>query len=216
MGFQLPGSSGLGGGASVPFKFNSSLGGTSAPAGGDKPGSSFPSWLPAAPAKPAAGAAPAQEESDEEDEKKKEELMDTDVVKADLKDEDTMFEVRAKLLKLGADIDDKGRPTDKKRWRDMGVGTLQALKHKTTDKRRLLLRNESSGKILLNAFLYPKQAFKRHKQNIQFFGMVDEPELDADGKLTGQTKPANVMFSVKVAADQAEDTLNKLLAAVPK
>eukprot|EP00618_Florenciella_parvula_P021922 CAMPEP_0119504116 /NCGR_PEP_ID=MMETSP1344-20130328/25071_1 /TAXON_ID=236787 /ORGANISM="Florenciella parvula, Strain CCMP2471" /LENGTH=70 /DNA_ID=CAMNT_0007540457 /DNA_START=42 /DNA_END=254 /DNA_ORIENTATION=+ len=69
---------------------------------------------------------------------------------------------------------------------------------------------------MLNSFLYPKMAFKKAKCNIQFMCTVLEKEIDpATGKMTGEEKPQNIMFSVKCNASDVDATMTKLTGAVP-
>ncbi len=59
-------------------------------------------------------------------------------------DEDVLFEVKAKALSFDF---------DKKTWTSKGVGLFRVLKHRESGKARMLLRQETIGKIILNAAL---------------------------------------------------------------
>ena len=56
--------------------------------------------------------------------------------------EDVLYEVRAKGLRFDSDT---------KAWISKGVGPLRVLKHRETGKRRILLRADPSGKIVINS-----------------------------------------------------------------
>ncbi|KAA1476072.1 hypothetical protein DENSPDRAFT_842961 [Dentipellis sp. KUC8613] len=62
-------------------------------------------------------------------------------------DEETTHAVRVKVLKLSAGKDGKY-------WADMGVGIFRLKKHKETSARRAILRNSSTGKIIINFRIY--------------------------------------------------------------
>ncbi|KAI9705969.1 MAG: hypothetical protein M1836_005375 [Candelina mexicana] len=57
-------------------------------------------------------------------------------------DEDVLYEVRAKALVL-----------EKQKYESKGVGFLRVLKHRETGKVRILLRQDPSGKLIINAAL---------------------------------------------------------------
>lgn len=82
-------------------------------------------------------------------------------------DEDVVFEVRGKALKLssGDDSDDEkgGKKKDKSPWKTMGVGPVRLLKHKTTGAVRILLRGEPRGNIVMNKALLADFSYKTEK-----------------------------------------------------
>ena len=59
-------------------------------------------------------------------------------------DEETLFEVKGKAITYSNEAKD---------WVNKGVGRLRILKHSETGKTRILMRQEPSGKIILNAAL---------------------------------------------------------------
>lgn len=59
-------------------------------------------------------------------------------------DEDILFEVKAKALSFDS---------DKKAWASKGIGLFRVLKHRESGKARMLLRQETIGRIVLNAAL---------------------------------------------------------------
>lgn len=87
---------------------------------------------------------PAEEEQDQEEQ--------LDLTKGPgEEDEDTLFEVRAKAM-----TSDK----ETKNWIGKGVGPLRILKHSETGKTRILMRQDPSGKIVINAALLSSIEYK--------------------------------------------------------
>lgn len=66
-------------------------------------------------------------------------------------DEDTLFEVRAKAMMSDNETKD---------WISKGVGRLRILKHSETGKTRILMRQDPSGKIVINAALLSTIEYK--------------------------------------------------------
>jgi nucleoporin NUP2 len=62
-------------------------------------------------------------------------------------DEETMHSTKAKVFKMGKKKDENG--IEKSSWLDLGVGVLRLKKHKEDNRRRMLLRNSSTGKIVI-------------------------------------------------------------------
>ncbi|TLS28134.1 hypothetical protein PpBr36_01985 [Pyricularia pennisetigena] len=80
-------------------------------------------------------------------------------------DEDVVFEVRAKALKLinkADESDEEVAKKDEKKspWKTMGVGPLRLLKHKTTGGVRILLRGEPRGNVVMNKLLLANYDYK--------------------------------------------------------
>ncbi|KAI6364606.1 hypothetical protein MCOR25_005612 [Pyricularia grisea] len=80
-------------------------------------------------------------------------------------DEDVVFEVRAKALKLinkSDESDEEAAKKDDKKspWKTMGVGPFRLLKHKTTDAVRILLRGEPRGNVVMNKLLLHNYDYK--------------------------------------------------------
>ncbi|KPM35972.1 hypothetical protein AK830_g10604 [Neonectria ditissima] len=85
---------------------------------------------------------------DEDEGEKHEQINLTEGLEAD---EETLHDVRAKVLKFvaaGETSDDK--PKSKSPWSTQGVGPLRLLKHKETNALRLLMRAEPRGNVALN------------------------------------------------------------------
>ncbi|KIK27700.1 hypothetical protein PISMIDRAFT_674604 [Pisolithus microcarpus 441] len=77
--------------------------------------------------------------------------------------EETVHAVRCKVFKL-TKVDDKNE------WKDLGVGILRLKKHKENSIRRVLMRNSSSGRILINFRLFSGLKPSLAKTSISFVG----------------------------------------------
>ncbi|PCH43412.1 PH domain-like protein [Wolfiporia cocos MD-104 SS10] len=64
-------------------------------------------------------------------------------------DEETTHEIKSKVFKMfkkdGGQLE----------WRDQGVGMLRLKQRRETNARRVLMRNSTTGKIILNFSMYP-------------------------------------------------------------
>ncbi|KAG6335573.1 hypothetical protein ID866_3513 [Astraeus odoratus] len=78
-------------------------------------------------------------------------------------EEETMHAVRCKVFKLT-------KKDDKNEWKDLGIGMFRLKKHKETDVRRVLMRNSSTGRILINFRLYSGFKPSLAKTSISFVG----------------------------------------------
>lgn len=83
-------------------------------------------------------------ESNPDDDAEKQEQLDLVAAGPGEEDEDVLFDVKAK----GMSYDPA-----KKSWLSKGVGKLRVLKHRETAKTRILMRQDPSGKIVLNSAL---------------------------------------------------------------
>ncbi|TFK68691.1 hypothetical protein BDN72DRAFT_820948 [Pluteus cervinus] len=79
--------------------------------------------------------------------------------------EDTVHAVKVKAYRLKS-TEENGGPG----WIEQGVGMLRLKKHKETHKRRVLLRNSSTGKINLNFNLYGDMKPSHTKKTVTFIG----------------------------------------------
>ncbi|KIJ67779.1 hypothetical protein HYDPIDRAFT_107273 [Hydnomerulius pinastri MD-312] len=78
-------------------------------------------------------------------------------------DEETMYVVRCKVFRLF-------KTDDKTEWKDLGVGMLKLKKHKETNVRRILMRNSSTGRILINFRVYASLKPNLAKTSVAFLG----------------------------------------------
>jgi hypothetical protein len=97
-------------------------------------------------------------------------------------DEDVLFAVKAKAMIF--ESKDKG-------WATRGVGKLRVLKHRDTAKTRVLLKQEPSGKIILNAALLGTMNYE-HAQNksVKLGVATDVGKLDTWLIRTGKDEDA--------------------------
>ena len=84
--------------------------------------------------------------------------------------EDILFEVRAKALMYDS---------EKKEWPIQGLGPLRVLKDRKTGKTRILLRQDPSGRIVLNAALMSAMSYDYSKPKGVKMGVASD-----DGKLS--------------------------------
>jgi len=87
-------------------------------------------------------------------------------------DEETTYTIKAKVFKFTTDRE--GAPT----WSEMGIGMLRLKKHKETNARRVILRSNTTGKIIINFRIYPGLQPKRTGKTVAFTGHISSPEKD--------------------------------------
>lgn len=78
-------------------------------------------------------------------------------------DEETVHSVKSKVYKMK-------KEGDKTSWTELGTGILRLKKHKTSDQRRLLMRNSSNGKININFNLYSGLKPSQSQKVVSFVG----------------------------------------------
>ncbi|KAK5987534.1 Nuclear pore protein [Cladobotryum mycophilum] len=85
------------------------------------------------------------------------------------KDEETVHDIRAKVLKFvsGGESDDENKAKSKSPWATQGVGPLRLLKHKQTGAVRLLLRAEPRGNVALNKLVLPNMSYKADEKYVK-------------------------------------------------
>lgn len=72
-------------------------------------------------------------------------------VKTNEENEDVIFKIRAKLFKFHPDA---------KEWKERGTGDVKFLKHKETNKVRLLMRRDKTLKVCANHIIAPEYVLK--------------------------------------------------------
>lgn len=169
-------------GAGTPFGNNPNIFNLQPPTGGPSTGTNTPfslgdgSSLATTPARgtpePTGKAETAKEPAkeptktaDDEEGEKHEQINLTDGAE---EGEDTLHEVRAKVLKFipaGSEADDK--PKSKSPWSTQGVGPLRVLQNKETKLVRLLLRAEPRGHVALNRALMPEMSYKADNKYVK-------------------------------------------------
>ena len=75
-------------------------------------------------------------------------------VKSGEEDEEILISIRSKLFIFGETLLDKG--TGKKTWRERGIGEAKILRHKEHQRLRLLMRQETTMKVIANHVLDPR------------------------------------------------------------
>lgn len=122
---------------------------------------------------PAAGTpepgAPVEANKDGNDEEgeKHEQISLTEGAEAE---EETMHEVRAKVLEWVSPDEQSGgddKPKSKSPWSTKGIGPLRVLKHKETNAVRLLLRAEPRGNVALNKALLPDIKYTSNEKYVR-------------------------------------------------
>ncbi|KAG6860765.1 hypothetical protein C0995_007797 [Termitomyces sp. Mi166 len=112
-------------------------------------------------------------------------------------DEDTIHDARLKVFRLNET--DSGSS-----WADLGIGILRIKKHRETSTRRILLRNSSTGKIILNFKLYSGLKPTQNKKSLVFVGH-DE---------TGASQTYTVRLADEKAATTLREVLQKEIASI--
>jgi len=91
------------------------------------------------------GDEPAAEEEAKVEFKPLVQLKEVDVVTHE-EDEGALFKMRAKLFRYDP---------DSKQWKERGTGDVKFLKHKSTNKIRVLMRREKTLKVCANHYISP-------------------------------------------------------------
>ena len=106
-------------------------------------------------------------------------------------DEDRVFEIRAKAMSFDA---------KEKVWTNKGVGPLRVLKHRETSSTRVLMRQDPSGRIVLNSALMGRVKYEHAQKNmVRIVVATDAGKLET--------------YMVKVAKDEDAEKLASLLEA---
>ncbi|KZT29024.1 hypothetical protein NEOLEDRAFT_1175356 [Neolentinus lepideus HHB14362 ss-1] len=106
-------------------------------------------------------------------------------------DEETTHSVKSKVYRFTKNPDD-----EKGKWVDMGVGVLKLKKHKETDARRMLLRNTSTGRVIINFKIYAGLTPKVNSKLVSF---------------TGHEEGQAVNYQLRVKTTEDAEQLNQAL-----
>ncbi|TFY60548.1 hypothetical protein EVJ58_g5075 [Rhodofomes roseus] len=106
--------------------------------------------------------------------------------------ETTTHEIKSKVYKMVKDEDGQSR------WADQGVGMLRLKKHNETDARRMLLRNSSTGKVVINFRIYSGMNARADKNVVSFVGHED----GAQATYRIRTKTEEQATDLKSAVDR--------------
>jgi len=106
--------------------------------------------------------------------------------------EETRHSVKSKVYKLNKAEGGAG-------WTDMGTGILRVKKHNETDRRRLLLRNSSTGKLVINFNIHAGMKPSSNKQTVSFMGHDDH----------GSAIPFRLRVKTESAAQELKNVLDR-------
>ena len=123
-------------------------------------------------------------ESTVEEEAPKDEQISLATARAGEEDEDILFEIRAKAREFA--VDETAEKKGEMSWQVRGLGSLRVLKHRQTKKTRMVLRQDPSGKVVLNAALMETVEYKNRPAKTVSFGAA-----------TGSGKMSNWTITVK-------------------
>lgn len=107
--------------------------------------------------------------ADDEDHMPKDNQIDLAIGGPGEENEDTVFQVKAKAMLYD---------TEKKTWPIKGFGSFRVLKDRESGKTRMLMRQDPSGKILLNSALGKQLKYESSAKR-----MVMVPVVNAEGRL---------------------------------
>lgn len=105
-------------------------------------------------------------------------------------DEETTHSVKTKVYSLNK---------EQGAWKELGLGVLKVKKHKESGAGRLLLRNSSTGKIVINFRLHAAMKPSVAKQFVSLMGHDDK----------GNGVPFRLRVKTEQAAQQLKDALDK-------
>lgn len=105
-------------------------------------------------------------------------------------DEETTHNVKAKVYSL---------KKEEGAWKELGLGVLKVKKHKGTGARRLLLRNSSTGKIMINFRIHVGMKPSVTKQVVSLMGHDDR----------GSGVPYRLRVKTEQAAQELKDVLDR-------
>jgi len=88
-------------------------------------------------------------------------------------------------------------------WKELGLGVLKVKKHKETGARRLLLRNSSTGKIVINFRIHAAMKPSVTKQVVSLMGHDDK----------GNGAPYRLRVKTEQAAQELKDVLEKEMSS---
>ncbi|KIK67144.1 hypothetical protein GYMLUDRAFT_238477 [Collybiopsis luxurians FD-317 M1] len=112
-------------------------------------------------------------------------------------DEETVHSIRSKAFRM------KKAEEGSAGWADLGTGVLRIKKHKETGQRRLLLRNSSTGKIIINFNIYHGLKPTQNKKALMFVGHED-----------GVSQTYNVRTKTEEQATELKSILDREIAFV--
>jgi Ran-binding protein 1 len=139
--------------------------------------------------------------------------LETVEVKSMEEDEDVVYKQRGKLYLFGETLLDKG--TGNKSWKERGVGEVKLLKHRETNRIRVLMRQEKTLKLIINHFLDPRIVLTANVGNEKSWVWV---AFDfSEGKLEETTfalrfSTPEIAQEFKAAFQAGQEEMKKLMA----
>lgn len=139
--------------------------------------------------------------------------LETVEVKSMEEDEDVVYKQRGKLYIFGETLLDKG--TGNKTWKERGIGEVKLLKHRETNRIRVLMRQEKTLKLIINHFLDPRIVLTPNVGNEKSWVWV---AFDfAEGKLEETTfalrfSTPEIAQEFKTAFQAGQEEMKKLMA----
>ncbi|TCD67857.1 hypothetical protein EIP91_011854 [Steccherinum ochraceum] len=119
-------------------------------------------------------------------------------------DETSEHQVRSKVYKMSKKDDGS------QAWTDLGVGLLKVKKHSSTGTRRLLLRNSSTGKIVINFNIYTGMTPSVAKNTVSFVGHDNTEQAAVPGSAT----PFKLRVKTEGEAHELKDALDRAIEFV--
>lgn len=121
-------------------------------------------------------------ESNADEETEKQEQLDLTARGPGEEDEDVLFAVKAKAMSYDGAT---------KTWPSKGIGMLRVLKHRETAKTRILMRQDPSGKIVLNAALLGTMKYEYlQSKTVKMAVATDQGKLSTWMLRTGKDEDA--------------------------
>ncbi|KJA27886.1 hypothetical protein HYPSUDRAFT_35064 [Hypholoma sublateritium FD-334 SS-4] len=100
--------------------------------------------------------------------------------------EQTVYAIKAKAFKLSKDAEGAAK------WLQLGTGILRLKKDKETDARRILLRNSTNGKVIVNFKIYSALKPTQNKSALSFIGHEDGAPVTYSIRLANEVDAKNL------------------------
>lgn len=117
-------------------------------------------------------------------------------VKTNEEDEEVLYKVRAKLFRFYADT---------KEWKERGTGDVKFLKHKKTEKTRIVMRRDKTLKICANHLIAPEYQLKPNIGSDRSWVYTVTADV-SEGEPEAQTLA--IRFGNKENADKFKETFD--------
>ncbi|CAN8064003.1 unnamed protein product [Agarophyton chilense] len=121
-------------------------------------------------------------------------------------DEEVLFKIRSKLFRFSKEL---------KEWKERGTGDVRILKHKQTNKIRLLMRREKTLKICMNHYVNPNTELRENvgSERSWVWHAIDYADDERDeASLAIRFRDSNDAKAFKDAYDDARQQMTSLLS----